>query len=70
MKSEGCFFHPVLLFYGRIAKGMKQGIEKGRMETLLGSIRNMMEGLGLSMEEAMSVLKVPEEERPKIAEQL
>ena len=40
-----------------MAKGMTNGI--------LASIKNIMETMGLTIEQAMAALKVPEEERQK-----
>ena len=45
---------------------MAEGIEKG----LVASIKNLMETLNLSVEEAMAALKVPEAERQKYADLL
>lgn len=42
-------------------RGMQRGIQK----TILASIQNLMEALGLPSEEAMTILKVPESDRPK-----
>ena len=59
-------------------KGMEKGMEKGRAEgraegaaeNTLASIKNLMETMGLSIEQAMAALKVPEVDRPKYAKQL
>ena len=55
-------------------KGMKAGMEAGRKEgaaqTMLNSIKNLMETLGLTIEQAMSALKVPDADRPKYLERL
>lgn len=45
-------------------------LEEGRAESLLESIRNLMETLQLTEEQAMAALKIPEEERGKYAEML
>lgn len=42
-------------------------MEKGKAEGMATSIRRMMEGLGVSMEKAMDVLRIPIEERAKYA---
>ena len=63
---------------GVMEKSMKKGMEKGRAEgraegaaeNTLASIKNLMETLGLSIEQAMAALKVPEVDRPKYAKQL
>lgn len=49
------------------AEGMEKGMEKGKAEGMATSIRRMMEGLGVSMEKAMDVLRIPIEERAKYA---
>ena len=54
--------------------GMKAGMEAGRKEgaaqTMFNSIKNVMETLGLTIEQAMSALKVPDADRPKYLELL
>ena len=50
-----------------LSKGVEEkGIEKG----ILFSIRNLMETMGWSVEEAMKGLKIPEEEKGKYLEAL
>lgn len=44
--------------------GEKRGIEKGRVETHVDSIKNLMTALGWSIEVAMDNLRIPEDERP------
>ena len=46
-----------------IRKGIIQGREEGREEEKLNSIRNVMDTLGLTMEQAMDVLDVPKSEQ-------
>lgn len=45
-------------------KGMEAGMEVGRKEgaaqTMLNSIKNLMETLGLTIDQAMSALKMPD----------
>ena len=54
-----------------LSKGvMEKGVAKGVAENTLASIKNLMETLGLSIEDAMAALKVPENDRPKYAKQL
>ena len=48
-------------------EGMEKGMEKGREKERVFSIHNMMEELGLSLERAMDVLKIPMGERAKYA---
>ena len=49
-------------------KGMEQGIEHGVLKGKLESINSLMNSMNLSLEEAMKVLNVPEEERMKFRE--
>ena len=39
--------------------------EEGRQETMVLNIKNLMDSMGLSIEQAMNVLKIAESERPK-----
>jgi len=48
-----------------IAKGMAKGMAKGHTERALSDLCNLMETLNLTIEEAMSALKIPEAERQK-----
>ncbi len=48
-----------------IAKGRVEGMAKGMTDGILLSINSLMETMGLSIEQAMTALKVPEAERPK-----
>ena len=47
---------------GRLA-GRKEGRRQGRAESIIDSIRNIRDSLGLSVEDAMDALKIPENER-------
>jgi hypothetical protein len=49
-----------------ISKGITQGITQG----ILSSIRNLMESMSWSAEQAMNALKIPEEERSKYTSEL
>jgi len=51
-------------------KGLAAGIECGIERTMLEAIKNLMDSLNLTKEQAMSALKVPEEEREKYMELL
>ena len=44
---------------------MEQGTAKGMTDAILTSIKNLMEAMGLTIEQAMAALKVPEGERQK-----
>ena len=51
---------------GRLAgrkEGRREGRRQGRAESIIDSIRNIRDSLGLSVEEAMDALKIPENER-------
>ena len=47
------------------AKGRAKGRAEGRADGILSSIKNLMETMNLSIEQAMAALKVPETERQK-----
>ena len=51
-------------------QGMKQGIKEGIKEGVLSSIKNLMESMGWSVEQAMEALKVPKSERQQYANML
>ena len=42
----------------------------GRTEGLLASIRNLMDSMGWTIDQAMAALKIPEEDRPKYTKML
>lgn len=46
-----------------MAKGMAKGIAKGITERTLSNLQSLMKNMGLSIEQAMAVLEVPEGER-------
>ena len=53
-----------------VAKGRAEGRAEGRIETTLSFIQNLMDSMGFSLEQAMSALKISEEERLKYAKML
>ena len=53
-----------------VAKGRAEGCAEGRIETTLSFIQNLMDSMGLSLEQAVSALKISEEERLKYAKML
>ena len=55
---------------GVLDRGRAEGRAEGIAETTLASIKNLMETLGLTIEQAMAALKVPEIDRRKYAKQL
>ena len=50
-----------------LERGMERGMERGLEAATLNAIRNLMETLKLTAEQAMEALKVPEEEKVKYA---
>ena len=50
-----------------LSKGVR---EMGRADGILSSLKNLMETMGLTIEQAMAALKVHETDRPKYAKQL
>ena len=54
--------------------GVDEGMEKGRMlgiiEGKLESLKNMLESPGMTLESAMNLLKIAEEDRPMYRERL
>ena len=46
---------------------LKRGMEKGRAEGIIESIRSLMANTGWTLEKAMEALGIPEPDRPKYA---
>lgn len=46
-----------------IEKGIEKGVEKGIEKGVASSLKNVMAALGLSIEAAMDILRIPEDER-------
>ena len=42
-----------------LAKGLEKGLEKGKTETRIEAIKNLMETMSFSAEQAMKALKIP-----------
>ena len=55
---------------GVLEKGMAKGLEQGRAEGIISSIQNLVKNMGVSIEQAMAVLEVPEAERQNYRELL
>lgn len=51
-------------------KGLEQGMEKGIEQGAVSAIRNVMESLGVTLEQAMNILKIPSEKREKYSKLL
>lgn len=51
-------------------EGMQQGMIQGMQQGMLDSIRNLMDTMKLTAQQAMAALKVPEDEQPKYMELL
>lgn len=52
------------------AEGRAEGLEEGAFNNMLGAIHNIMDGLNISPDKAMTLLKVPESERSRYKEKL
>ena len=48
--------------------GLEEGLQRGVETTRISDVRNMMQELDLTLERAMDVLKIPEEERKVIVQ--
>ena len=46
-------------------RGERRGRMAGRAEGLFSALQNLMDSMGLSIDQAMSALKIPEADRPK-----
>lgn len=53
-----------------IEKGFEKGIEKGIEKGVASSLKNVMAALGVSIEAAMDILRIPEDERANYMELL
>ncbi len=53
-----------------LAEGEAKGMAKGMTSAILASIENLMETMGLSIEQAMAALKIPEADQQKYMELL
>ena len=53
-----------------IEQGIQQGIELGAENEKIESIRNLMETLKLTVQQAMDALKIPASDQPAYAEKL
>ena len=51
-------------------EGRKEGLKEGRKEERLASIRNLMETLHLTVQQAMDALKIPRAEQERYASRL
>ena len=53
-----------------MAAGRKEGLEVGAMQNMLNSIKNLLKNTGWPIEQVMSMLGVPDADRPKYLEAL
>lgn len=53
-----------------VKQGIERGIEKGRKETLLSTVSALMETSGVSVEQAMDLLQIPEETREELKDRI
>ena len=51
-------------------KGMAKGMTEGMTNGILASIKNLVKNMGISVEQAMTVLEIPEAERQNYRELL
>lgn len=50
-----------------MCKAMEERIDKERIETLFGVVRNLMETMKMTAEQAMTVLKISDADRAVLA---
>ena len=53
-----------------IQQGLQQGIGQGREEERIASVRNLMQNLHMTAEDAMKALNIPQEDRDRIKQAL
>ena len=53
-----------------LKKLMKEDFEEAKQETLLEAIKNLMDSMKWTAEQAMAALKIPEADREKYSEKL
>lgn len=47
-------------------EGLQKGLQKGRQETMLLSVRNLMDSIGCPAEKAMDLLRIPNSQRASL----
>ena len=50
--------------------GKQEGLTEGRLETLLNDVKNVMESLKMTVDDAMNVLKVSKEDQAVLRKML
>jgi len=58
------------LYQGGVNEGVELGLSQGMAQERLTSIKNLMESMELTTEQAMTALKVPEDEWPEFSQKL
>ena len=53
-----------------IQKGIQQGIGLGRDKTLIDTARSVMQNMHMTVDEALNVMNVPQEDRDRIKKAL
>ena len=53
-----------------LQKGLQKGYGQGREEERVASVRNLMQNLHITAEEAMQALNIPQEDRDRIQKAL
>ena len=48
-----------------LQEGRQEGLQEGKRESLISSIRNLMESMDWTADQAMNALKISEEEQEK-----
>lgn len=51
-------------------KGLQEGLQEGRQETLLSAVKNLMENMKLTADQAMAVLNIPPADQAKYMEKI
>ena len=58
------------LSQGVMEKGLQKGYGQGREEERVASVRNLMQNLHMTAEDAMKALNIPQEDRDRIKKAL
>ena len=64
-EQERAIFRSRKKFQTDLQSDLATAEDRGRAEGILMSIQNLMDGMGLTIEQAMNILKVSEEDRSK-----
>lgn len=64
-ERERAVFRSRRMYQTDLQSDLATAEDRGRAEGMAASIKNLMDSMGWSMEQAMSALKISEEDRPK-----